>query len=246
MNMIATASNALKAVVHFYTAGISLVVGELFKRKEGRLMVICTVTTLALYCSHCGKIHTHDVSRFSLKACNRAELQCNCGHVLAKISSYRGSYFLLTLYCELCRKNHILSIDYRQSGSAKLSKLYCGENNLELGFSGNRQLIEQTLERHRSEVNRALPDLTSSDNENSQVLLDILNRVHDIAENGGVVCHCGTSAIRAQVLPACIELRCQNCGACETVLARNEADLSRLESIKMIELASSRHSRQTH
>ena len=209
-------------------------------------MVICTVATLALYCSHCGKIHTHDVSRFSLKACNRAELQCNCGHILAKIYYSRGTYFLLTLYCELCRKDHVLFIDYRQSGSAKLRKLYCRENNLELGFSGSRQLIEQTLERHRSEVNRALPDLTSSDNENSQVLLDILNRVHDIAENGGVVCHCKRSSIRAEVLPACIELRCQNCGAFEVVSARNEADLARLESIEIIELSSSRHSRQTH
>lgn len=208
-------------------------------------MVIYTEATLALYCSHCGKIHTHDVSRFSLKACTQDELHCTCGHKLAKILFSRGNYFLLTLYCELCRKDHVMPISYRQAAS-KVNKLYCRNNNLELGFSGDRQVIDQTLERHRTEVNRVLPDVSSSDNENSQLLLDILNRIHDLAEGGGIVCHCGTSSIRAQVLPACIELRCQNCGSYEIVSARNEADLTRLEAADTIELSSSRHTSQTH
>ena len=209
-------------------------------------MVIHTVATLALYCSHCGKIHTHDVSRFSLKACNRAELHCNCGHMLAKIRFSRGGNFLITVYCELCKKNHVLTIEYKHNASEELHKLYCRNNNLELGFVGSRRLIDQTLERHRSAVNRALPDLTSPDNENSQIMLDILNKVHDIAENGGVICRCGGDSIRAQVLHACIKLQCQNCGAHAVFSARSEADFERLKSVQVIELSLPCHSSQTN
>jgi len=166
--------------------------------------------------------------------------------MLAKILFSRGNKFFVTVYCELCRKNHVLSIEYRRTGSTELRKLYCGENNLELGFVGSRRLIEQTLERHRSAVNRALPDLSSPETENSQIMLDILNRVHDIAESGGVICRCGGEAIRAQVLHACIKLQCQNCGAHAIVSARNEADFERLESVQRIELSLSCHSSQTH
>jgi hypothetical protein len=209
-------------------------------------MVIYSCVTLALYCSHCGKIHTHDICRFSLKACNQAELHCSCGHMQAKISPARESQFFLTLYCELCRKNHVLCIDFKHSGAFELRKLYCAENNLELGFAGDHQLIEQTLECHRYAVNHALPDQSGTDTENSQVLLDILNRVHDIAEIGGVSCNCGSTAIRANVLASCIELRCQSCGASVALAARNEMDLARLEEVKTIELSSPWHSRQTH
>lgn len=209
-------------------------------------MVINTSATLAFYCAHCGKIHTHTISRFSLDTCHPVELRCSCGHLQAKIFPARKGRLFLSIYCELCRKNHVLCVNYKHSDTAELRKLYCANNNLELGFVGNRQLIEQTLEQHRYAVNRALPDQSGTDNENSQVLLDVLNRVHDIAENGGVRCNCGTAAIRAEVLAACIELRCQACGARVTLAARNEMDLARLEEVKTIELSLSCHSRRTY
>ncbi|KYZ78243.1 hypothetical protein AXX12_01485 [Anaerosporomusa subterranea] len=209
-------------------------------------MVIYTSAALALYCSHCGKIHTHNICRFSLNACNQTELRCSCGHMQAKISPARKDQFFLTIYCELCRKNHVLCVNFTHSGASELRKLYCANNNLELGFVGKRQLIEQTLERHRYAVNRALPDQSGTDNENSQVLLDVLNRVHDIAESGGVRCNCGSAAIRAEVLASCIELRCQTCGASVALAARNDMDLARLDEVKNIELSLSCHSRQTY
>lgn len=209
-------------------------------------MVISTVASLALYCSHCGKIHTHDVSRFSLKACGQVEISCTCGQMLAKASFAQKGQFFLTVYCELCRKNHVLSIKWLGTCLSELRKLYCMKNNLELGFVGDYKLVEQTLEQHRSAVNRALPDQYTSDAEDSQILLDVLNRIHDIAERGGITCRCGSTAIRAQVLPVCIELRCQACGSYETLSATSETDLSRLESMERIELSLPYHSRKSH
>lgn len=209
-------------------------------------MVIDTTTTLALYCSHCGKIHLHTVCRFSLHADKQAELCCSCGHMQARVAPARKGQFFLTLYCQLCHKQHVLCVSYRQSGVSEPRKLYCAKNNLELGFAGDRELIERTLEQHRYAVNHALPDQSGNDgadNENSQVLLEVLNKVHDIAENGGVHCSCGSSAIRARVLASCIELRCQACGASVTLDARNEMDLARLADIKTIHLSRSCHSR---
>ncbi|MDU4961219.1 MAG: hypothetical protein E6X17_11235 [Sporomusaceae bacterium] len=208
-------------------------------------MVLAATTTLALYCSHCGKIHLHTVCRFELHALKTAELCCSCGHVQARVAPARNGQFFLTLYCQLCRKQHVLCVSYRHNGAVEPRKLYCADNNLELGLAGERQLLEQTLDRHRYAVNHASQDPTGAESENSQVLLDVLNKVHDIAENGGVHCSCGSSAIRARVLTACIELRCLACGAAATLAARNETDLARLADMKTIDLSRSCHSR-TH
>lgn len=220
--------------------------GESVMGKEGRHMVIQAAATLALYCSRCGKIHTHDIELFSLRSKKRVELCCSCGHKQAVISAVKRGQVLLTVFCELCRENHVLVIDFRHICAAELQKLYCMTNNLELGFVGDRRLIEQTIERHRSEVNRALPDRFTPDTENAEVMLDILNRLHDIAEKGGVTCCCGSTSIRATVLPCRIELRCQTCGAYETFSACNDVDLARVESVELIELSLPYHSRRTH
>lgn len=209
-------------------------------------MAISTGATLALYCSHCGNIQIHHLCRFSLNIRSHVELHCSCGHLQAKISPARKSQSLLSLYCDLCRKDHVLCIDFKRADADELCKLYCIEENLELGFFGNRHLVEQTLEQDKSATNRFLPDQPGADNENSQVLLAVLNRVHDIAEFGGVYCTCGSVSIKAKVLTSSIELRCQSCGAYVTLAARSEVDLARLDAAKTIELSLSCHSRQTY
>ncbi len=209
-------------------------------------MVISTGAALALYCSHCGKIHIHELCRFSLNTGSHNELRCSCGHLQARISPARKSQSLLTLYCELCKKNHVLCIDFKHAAASELCKLYCAEDNLEMGFFGSRHIVEQTLEQDHYAVTRFLPDQSGTDPENSQVLLAVLNRVHDIAEIGGVHCACGCASIKARVLTSCIELRCQSCGAYVALAARSEKDLVRLDATKTIELSPSCHSRQTH
>jgi hypothetical protein len=115
--------------------------------------------------------------------------------------------------------------------------------NLELGFAGKRNSIEFVMNEHRQEVERLAREMYKNEYseydesiENPQVMLEVLNRVHDIAETGQVHCRCGSAAIEAMIMPESIELFCRSCGAQMAIPATSEHDLEIVRSRDSIEL----------
>ncbi|EGO64574.1 hypothetical protein [Acetonema longum] len=194
-------------------------------------MIIRTVSTLALYCSHCGRISMYDVSPFTSKDTARQALSCSCGQRHGYLMSTRHGQFILDLYCVLCEKHHKICITKKYTASQP-RKVYCEEKNLELGIIGDRAQIETVIEAHAREVNTATDDLM----EDPQVMIDMLNKVHDIAEKGGVICRCGSSQIEADVISNHIVLHCQKCGSSLLLQAKSDRDVLQLESLNRIEL----------
>ncbi len=209
-------------------------------------MVIGTVATVALYCQRCGKLQQHDISRFGLKDSAHRDLLCSCGQIQATLTRCRRQY-LLNIPCIVCQTNHIICLDGRKLWHIDLEKLYCVQENLELGFVGKHKVIEDTIATHKREFDKLVHEFDSDDCdeyiENPPVMLEILNRVHDIAENGGVLCHCGSTAVEVAVLPDGIELTCAKCGGHKVIPAQSEQDLSYIMALQIIEILPERCSR---
>lgn len=210
-------------------------------------MIIGAVATLALYCPRCGKIQNHDVSRFIMKDSARLDLYCSCGQLQAVFTACRHQY-LLNIPCLVCQTNHVISLDKKKFWHAKFEKIYCVQENLELGFFGKRNLIEKMLADHKREFDSLVHEMAFDDYgeyiENPLIMLEILNRIHDIAENGGIFCSCGSTAVEINLLPDGIELSCIHCGAQKIIDARREQDLTLINSLEVIELISGRRSHQ--
>jgi hypothetical protein len=207
-------------------------------------MLINTISTLALYCSRCGKIQMHDVSRFDLKNAIGRELSCGCGHLQATITGSGHGQYLLDIPCVVCETNHIVCVDIKEFWRGTVNKLYCAAANLELGFSGNRQAIEQTIADHQREFDSIAREVANDDYiENPQIMFEVLNKIHDIAENGGVYCRCGGNLIEADVQPDYIELVCIHCSGRSVIAAKTEADLAVVQALASIELGPGRRSR---
>lgn len=226
-------------------------------------MIIGAVATLALYCPRCGKIQIHDISRFDLNKAGRRALLCSCGQVQATIAGTCHRQYLLNIPCVVCQTNHIICLDNRSffpvdindAGQYnKVKKIYCPQENIELGFIGERPVIQQTIAEHKQEFDRLMrEDEFEYDDcgydeyvENPQIMFEILNKVHDIAEKGGVFCRCGSISIEADILPKCIELRCRQCGGQQIIPAESEQDLAQVELLETIELVPVRRSRSKH
>lgn len=211
-------------------------------------MVINTVSTLALYCSRCGKIHMHNISRFNLKSPGRRNLICSCGQVQATITSSGERQFLLDIPCVLCQTNHVICLDSKRLWHADMDKIYCVQENFELGFVGARQVIAETVNKYKVEFEKLAADMDEYDDyiQNPQVMLETLNKIHDIAEKDGLHCRCGSSAIGAEVLPDGVELECAQCGGQLIIPALNEQDLTNFQELKDIEIISPRRSRHKH
>ncbi len=221
-------------------------------------MVIRTVYSLALYCSRCGKIHVHDVSAFTVKNAQSRELVCSCGQVQATITGVGHGQYLLKIPCVVCEVNHIICLDSKQLwrkhiDKMQVQKIYCPNETVELGFMGEREAVEQMIAGNQREFERLLREKTDDDIdsydsydeniENPQILFDVLNKIHDIAEKGHIYCLCGSVDIEAVVLPDCIELQCQHCGGRQAISAATDKDLQQAEQLELIELIPSKCSR---
>ncbi|WP_425059710.1 hypothetical protein SCACP_03110 [Sporomusa carbonis] len=203
-------------------------------------MAISAVSTLALYCSRCGKIELHNVSRFAINN-SRRQLVCSCGQIQGAIACAGRRQYLLDIPCVVCETNHLIFLDSKLFRQPRASKIYCNQANLELGFVGSPEAIAETIAKHNQAVASLASEMDEQTGgqgiENSQVLLEILNKIHDIAEQGGVYCCCGSTDIAADVLGDAIELSCSQCDGRLVIPARDEHDLAQLSAMGIIELA---------
>ncbi|MPN01825.1 hypothetical protein SDC9_149037 [bioreactor metagenome] len=208
-------------------------------------MIIGTAATLALYCPRCGKIENHDISRFVMKNSVRLDLSCSCGQIQATLTACRHQY-LLNIPCLVCQTNHVIRLNKKEFWHTEFDKIYCAQENLELGFIGQRKIIEKTIADHKREFDSIIHEMDFDDYgeyiENPSLMLEILNRVHDIAEHGGIFCRCGSSAVEINLLPDGIELRCVHCGGHKVIDARREQDLALINTLEVIELIAERRS----
>ncbi|MBC8015190.1 MAG: hypothetical protein H7X79_05540 [Sporomusaceae bacterium] len=192
----------------------------------------------------------HNISRFELKNTGGRKLLCSCGQLQATITSIGERQCLLTIPCVLCQTNHVICLDSKRLWHANMDKIYCVQENFELGFVGAKQVILETVNKYKVEFEKLASDMAIDEYDdyvqNPQVMLETLNKIHDMAEKGGLHCRCGSSAIGAEVLPEGVELECAQCGGQLTILAQNEQDLTYIEALEDIEIISPRRSRHKH
>lgn len=199
-------------------------------------MTVYATATLALYCPRCGQIHMHDISRFVLKHTARLRLVCSCGQLQATLINGGHQQFFLDIPCVVCQTNHSVCITSKKFWRTEVEKLYCVQENLELGFIGQRQYIEQMLADRRLELESLDENFDDAGVVDPEVMFGVLNKIHDIAEAGGIHCGCGSTQIAAEVAPATLELICRDCGARLVIPASVPADLTRLAAVNAIEL----------
>lgn len=193
----------------------------------------------ALYCQRCGKLHIHDVAYFSGKS-DEVPLKCSCGHHQATLVRSASNYFKLEIPCVVCSFAHEAMYKSKQLLKMKVEKIYCAKDHFELGYVGKRQSIEEILafDQH------AFESLDAANNEDQiekqRILLDVLNRIHDIAERGGIQCPCGAKEIAADILGSSVILECCHCGGYSILPAKSERDLGRLNETDQIHLTQRR------
>ncbi|BBB91223.1 MAG TPA: hypothetical protein PKA28_15170 [Methylomusa anaerophila] len=209
-------------------------------------MIIDSVATLALFCLRCGNIQLHYISRFSSQGAGH-RLICSCGQVQATVASAGRRQYILDIPCGICETSHLICFDSKLFWQSKVSKIYCHKANLELGFVGSREVIESTLATHSQAAAKLVHDVDDlfdgcdcNSVKNSQIMLQVLNKIHDIAEQGGVCCCCGSTNITATLLVDAIELNCNHCDGRLIIPARNDNDLSQAEALFSIELVPQR------
>ena len=198
-------------------------------------MLIGTVCSIAVYCQRCGKIHIYDIPYFF--GTKRLALHCeSCGYERAVLLRCAGNKLELSVECVVCGTVTHKLFEIKNLRRLKFEKLFCSNDNFELGYIGRRRKIEEMLAFNQAEFEALHPEDGKNFIEKQHILLEAVNRVHDMAAAGAVGCPCGSKEIAADIRGNSIILECCHCGRYYVLKVEDSGDLIELEKGQAIDL----------
>lgn len=204
-------------------------------------MLVSTVTTIALRCAVCGKIDFYALSLFSLSGRNRITVKCDCGAETVAVSNQGHQKFLLQYSCLMCEQTHHLSLSAKELCSTEVLPLKCSETGTEVGFIGPHKKVKTSIRNQDKSLRELAEDLGVVDFFiNPEIMYEVLECLHKIAEKGLLYCGCGDHHIDVEVFPDRLELRCPQCSAAGIVFAETDQDLQKVKELQEIELTERR------
>lgn len=192
-------------------------------------MLIDTSKTIAYKCSSCGSFEFFNISFFSLSHKKENNYYCRCRKSCITIEKEGGNGFLIKTPCIGCGNEHIYFIGKMDIIFKELSVFNCPETGMQQCFLGKDTLVRKKVDSLEEELDELI-DMFGYDNyfKNTQVMLDSLNKIHDIAAQGSLFCECGSESIELVLLSDRILLKCSRCNAGKLVKAATNEDLKDL------------------
>ena len=192
-------------------------------------MIFNHLASVAFYCRRCGQIHIFDVPYF----CGREQttLICpNCAFPVATLAVKSRRGLVAEVDCGACGAVNVIDFPLKKLIGLRFEKIYCREDRFELGYIGRWQAIAEFLDFNAAEFDALNPGDDYNFVGQHQVLIEALNRVHDMAATRLIVCGCGGSDFTASVSERAILLKCADCGSVAKVAAENADDLRQLRA----------------
>lgn len=194
-------------------------------------MLVATTTALALRCPGCGKIQDRTLSLFSFSAQKSLCIACDCGEQILSISTKNRKVFFLQLSCLMCEGRHLYQYLIKEIWSTEVISLICEETNLEVGFIGPRKQVRKCMTNQERSLREMAEDLGFSDYFHSpEIMYEVLDRLHKIADSGHLSCHCGNTEIEVEIFQDRVELRCSVCGVLGVINAAARDDLDTIKN----------------
>lgn len=203
-------------------------------------MILATEFWVAMRCPSCGKLDFHSVSRFVFAGNKNHKIICSCGSPKLIIGTKNRRQFWFQIPCVLCETNHLVYYKAKQLWSPDITFFYCNETGVELGFFGPRDEVHNVADNYEHNLETMVEEMGYDDYFlNPEIMFEVLNCLHDIAEEGFLYCECGSMQIEIDIFPDRIELQCKDCKTISIVYAESEEDLEKIKNIKKIELVKS-------
>jgi hypothetical protein len=134
--------------------------------------------------------------------------------------------YKIKLPCIGCGDEHIFIFSRKKVLSGGVCILYCPEKGIPQCVIGRDELVRKKVDCLEQELDELI-DMFGYDSyfKNTQVMLDSLNRIHDIAEQGNLLCECGNDDIELILLSDRIYLKCRKCPGNIVISAATNEDL---------------------
>jgi hypothetical protein len=121
-----------------------------------------------------------------------------------------------------------------------ISVFSCPRTGMQICFTGSDTDVRAKVDNLERELDE-LMNMFGYDNyfKNTRVMFDALNKIHDIAEQGNLLCNCGSSDVDLILQPDSIHLKCKKCSRSMVIYAATNEDLKNVLLMQQIQLLSS-------
>ena len=201
-------------------------------------MIINTSLTIAYKCPACGSFEFSGVSLFALMHNKECGITCHCNKSTTIISLETSGDYKIRTGCIGCGNEHIYIISRKEMLSKNINIFHCPETGIQLCFIGKDEEVRRRIDRLEKELDELI-DMFGYESyfKNTRVMFDSLNRVHDIAEQGDLVCECGNHDIELRLLSDRIHLQCKKCPGNIVIFAASNEDLKKMQTSQQILLS---------
>ncbi len=198
-------------------------------------MLVSTQRKIALRCPLCGRLDFHEFSIFNFSGHTPLRVNCKCGFQKLIINTRDYQEFQLQLPCLICEEVHILKFKRHELMEQRLSVLRCTETGQDLGYIGVEASINRIIRQKQDDIGSIINNLGFEDYfTNPQVMFEILNQLHQIADENNLFCSCGNNQIEIDVFPEKLELHCPYCQSIHVIYAETIEDLYMVRKVKLI------------
>jgi hypothetical protein len=189
-------------------------------------MLIDTSVTIAYKCTSCGSFEFFNISLFTLLYKKDCSLPCRCKKSCVNIKQECEGSFLISIPCIGCGNDHTYLLSKKNILSGEPIIFNCPETDLQIFFIGRDEAVRKKVDSLEEEFDEMI-DMYGYESyfDNTQVMFDTLNRIHDIALKGNLSCECGSVNIELVLLSGCVLLRCGKCGSSRRIPASKNKDL---------------------
>ena len=205
-------------------------------------MIIDTGITIAYKCSSCGTFQFSNVSLFELTYKEQTCFTCRCNGSALVINKESNGRYRITIPCIGCGVSHVYFLDRKQIMNDEISVFHCPKTGMQQCFIGSDWDVRKRIDSLEKEFDELI-NMFGYDNyfNNTQVMFDSLNIVHDIAEKGNLFCECGNNDIELLLLSDKIYLRCKKCPGSKVIYASSNEHLKENLLKKQILLLDDNH-----
>lgn len=192
-------------------------------------MLIDMDITIAYKCFSCGTFDFTRINLFRLFHYQNFESGCKCGNAGMKIYKLNKCEFALNIPCIGCGSQHQHVISRESLLSQNIIIYTCPITGIKNCFIGKDDSVRKFIDNFEKELDGIIDGLGyDSYFDNTQVMFDTLNKIHDIAEKGNLCCSCGSDDIVVSMHRNGIALRCIKCSRDRFIPASTNSDLKKI------------------
>lgn len=148
-----------------------------------------------------------------------------CGRKLVA-SRLKKGFHKINVPCIGCGEDHRIKVHIKSIINNGLQFFFCDNTGIQYCFIGKDDDVKNMVDNYEKELD-CIADCLGYDNyfKNSHVMLDTLIKLNDMAEQGNLLCECGSADIDISLLSDRIYLRCRNCPGEGVIYASSNKDL---------------------